>query len=186
MLSALQHVSDIPEDEIVATIYDLLIPLHASPSNPLTNPPTLQNGLAHLLAYPTSPTPLRLALRAHLRDAEDVVHVLKVLDAWLKRGIQFDVWELDGLQSASKKGKSVGVSASTGRKKVKGAGMIPALEHVRGLFLKTLQMLTFPWVLDHNVHSSYPRYTPPNTPATPPRARATSVYISESIASARA
>ncbi|KAG9077500.1 hypothetical protein FS749_010605 [Ceratobasidium sp. UAMH 11750] len=132
MLSALQHVSDIPEDEIVATIRDLLIPANDS-SNPLTNAPTLQNGLVHLLAYPTSPAPLRLALRAHLQDAEDIERVLKVIDAWLKRGLQFDVWELDGLQSVPGKpgkGKNVGVSASSGRKKVKGAGTIPALEHI--------------------------------------------------------
>ncbi|QRV72327.1 hypothetical protein RhiJN_00341 [Ceratobasidium sp. AG-Ba] len=132
MLSALQHVPDIPEDEIVATIHDLIIPLHSTPSEPLTNAPSLQNGLAHLLAYPTSPAPLRLALRTHLRDAEDVVHVLKVLDSWLKRGVSFDVWELEGLQAVNNggKGKSVGVSTGGGRKKVKGAGMIPALEHI--------------------------------------------------------
>ncbi|KAG9127735.1 hypothetical protein FRC07_010347 [Ceratobasidium sp. 392] len=134
MLSALQHVPDIPEDEIVATIQDLLIPQHANPSNPLTNGPTLQNGLAHLLAYPTSPAPLRLALRNHLRDAEDIERVLKIIDAWLKRGLQFDVWELDGLQAFTTtkpgKGKTVGVSTSSGRKKVKGAGMVPALEDI--------------------------------------------------------
>ncbi|KAG8740628.1 hypothetical protein FRC10_004086 [Ceratobasidium sp. 414] len=133
MLSALQHVSDIPEDEIVATIQDLLIPTHSDSSNPLTNAPTLQNGLTHLMAYPTSPAPLRLALRTHLRDAEDVERVLKVIDGWLKRGLQFDVWELDGLQTATSKpgkGKSVGVSTSSGRKKVKGAGTVPALEHL--------------------------------------------------------
>ncbi|CAE6471168.1 unnamed protein product [Rhizoctonia solani] len=136
MLSALQHVPDIPEDEIVATIRDLLIPLHpeGTSSSPILNTPPLQNALAHILAYPTSPTPLRLALRTHLRDGEDLVHVLKVLDAWLKRGLQFDVWELEGLQpegwAGSKTGKNVGVSAGTGKKKVKGAGMIPALEHI--------------------------------------------------------
>ncbi|KAH7344102.1 hypothetical protein B0J17DRAFT_714240 [Rhizoctonia solani] len=136
MLSALQHVPDIPEDEIVATIRDLLVPLHPEGTSvpPLSNAPPLQNALAHVLAYPTSPTPLRLALRTHLRDAEDLVHVLKVLDGWLKRGLQFDVWELEGLQpegwAGSKAGKSVGVSAGTGKKKVKGAGMIPALEHI--------------------------------------------------------
>lgn len=143
MLSALQHVPDIPEDEIIATIRDLLIPFHTDASTaptdpmqtPLTNPPTLQNGLAHIIAYPTSPAPLRLALRAHLRDAEDLVHVLKVLDAWLKRGLQFDVWELDGLQGAHKTGKNIGVSASSGRKKVKGAGLMPALEHVSTIIL---------------------------------------------------
>ncbi|ELU39688.1 hypothetical protein AG1IA_06280 [Rhizoctonia solani AG-1 IA] len=136
MLSALQHVPDIPEDEIVATIRDLLIPFHPEESSPprLMNIPPLQNALAHVLAYPTSPTPLRLALRTHLRDGEDLVHVLKVLDGWLKRGLDFDVWELEGLQpegwAGSKNGKSVGVSAGTGKKKVKGAGMIPALEHI--------------------------------------------------------
>ncbi|CUA77897.1 hypothetical protein RSOLAG22IIIB_06849 [Rhizoctonia solani] len=136
MLSALQHVPDIPEDEIVATIRDLLISLHpeGTSSPPLLNTPPLQNALAHVLAYPTSPTPLRLALRTHLRDGEDLVHVLQILDGWLKRGLQFDVWELDGLQpegwAGSKTGKSVGVSAGTGKKKVKGAGMIPALEHI--------------------------------------------------------
>ncbi|KAG8763518.1 hypothetical protein FRC12_008518, partial [Ceratobasidium sp. 428] len=134
MLSALQHVPDIPEDEIVATIQDLLIPLHTDSSNLLTNPPTLQNGLAHLLAYPTSPAPLRLALRNHLRNAEDIEHILKIIDAWLKRGLQFDVWELDGLQTSTAikpgKGKTVGVSAGSGRKKVKGAGTVPALEHI--------------------------------------------------------
>ncbi|CAE6365977.1 unnamed protein product [Rhizoctonia solani] len=136
MLSALQHVPDIPEDEIVATIRDLLIPLHpeGSSSPRLLNTPPLQNALAHVLAYPTSPTPLRLALKMHLRDGEDLVHVLKVLDGWLKRGLDFDVWELEGLQpegwAGSKTGKGVGVSAGTGKKKVKGAGMIPALEHI--------------------------------------------------------
>ncbi|CAE6477065.1 unnamed protein product [Rhizoctonia solani] len=136
MLSALQHVPDIPEDEIVATIRDLLIPLYpegASPS-PLLNAPPLQSALAHVLAYPTSPTPLRLALQTHLRDAEGLVRVLQVLDGWLKRGLQFDVWELEGLQpegwAGSKTGKSVGVSAGTEKKKVKGAGMVPALEHI--------------------------------------------------------
>ncbi|CAE6396633.1 unnamed protein product [Rhizoctonia solani] len=136
MLSALQHVPDIPEDEIVATVRDLLIPLHTEGvSSPrLLNTPPLQNALAHVLAYPTSSTPLRLALRTHLRDGEDLVHVLKVLDGWLKRGLDFDVWELEGLQpegwAGSKTGKSVGVSAGTGKKKIKGAGMIPALEHI--------------------------------------------------------
>ncbi|CAE7208021.1 unnamed protein product [Rhizoctonia solani] len=136
MLSALQQVPDIPEDEIVATIRDLLIPLHPEGASvpPLLNTPTLQNALAHVLAYPTSPTPLRLALRNHLRDGEDLVHVLKVLDGWLMRGLQFDVWELEGLQhegwAGSRTGKSGGVSAGTGKKKVKGAGMIPALEHI--------------------------------------------------------
>ncbi|CAE6445603.1 unnamed protein product [Rhizoctonia solani] len=136
MLSALQHVPDIPEDEIVATIRDLLVPLHPEGTSvsPLSNAPPLQNALAHVLAYPTSPTPLRLALRTHLKDGEDLVHVLKILDGWLKRGLQFDVWELEGLQpegwAGSKTGKSVGVSAGTGKKKVKGAGMIPALEHI--------------------------------------------------------
>lgn len=127
--SALQHVPDIPEDEIVATIRDLV-----HPSAPLSNAPRLRNALAHVLAYPTSPAPLRLALRAQLCDAEDLVHVLQVLDDWLKRGLQFDVWELDGLQAdgqaASKTGKTAGTSASTGKKKFKGAGTIPALEHV--------------------------------------------------------
>ncbi|KAJ1308334.1 hypothetical protein OPQ81_004044 [Rhizoctonia solani] len=136
MLSALQYVPDIPEDEIVATIRDLLIPLHpeGASSSPLLNTPPVQNALAHVLAYPTSPTPLRLALRTHLRDAEDLVHVLKVIDGWLQRGLQFDVWGLEGLQpegwAGSKTGKSTGVSAGTGKKKVKGAGMVPALEHI--------------------------------------------------------
>ncbi|KAG8763385.1 hypothetical protein FRC12_008572 [Ceratobasidium sp. 428] len=138
MLSALQHVPDIPEDEIIATIQDLLILSHTDSSNPLTNSPTLQNGLAHVLAYPTSPAPLRLALRNHLRDAEDIEHILKIIDAWLKRGLQFDVWELDGLQASTAikpgKGKTVGVSAGSGRKKVKGAGTVPALEHHSRLF----------------------------------------------------
>ncbi|QRW15753.1 hypothetical protein RhiXN_03754 [Rhizoctonia solani] len=105
MLSALQHVPDIPEDETVATIRDLLIPFHPEESSPprLMNTPPLQNALAHVLASSA-------------------------------RSKNFDVWELEGLQpegwAGSKNGKSVGVSAGTGKKKVKGAGMIPALEHI--------------------------------------------------------
>lgn len=53
------------------------------PNSPI---PTLPTFLALILSCTISATPLRLAMRAHLRGAEELVCVLKVLDGWLSQG----------------------------------------------------------------------------------------------------
>ena len=47
--------------------------------------PALPSFLALCVNYAASPGPLRVALRKHLPDAEDVVCVLEILDDWLER-----------------------------------------------------------------------------------------------------
>lgn len=48
--------------------------------------PTLPSFLALILSYTISTTPLRLALRTHLRGAQELVSVLKILDGWVGQG----------------------------------------------------------------------------------------------------
>ena len=47
--------------------------------------PALPGFLALCVNYAASPGPLRVALKKHLPDAEDVVCVLEILDGWLER-----------------------------------------------------------------------------------------------------
>ena len=47
--------------------------------------PALPAFLALCVNYAASPGPLRVALKKHLPDAEDIVCVLEILDGWLER-----------------------------------------------------------------------------------------------------
>ena len=47
--------------------------------------PTLEYCLLLTVGYPTSPAPLRLAMRRHLSEPENIVAVLEVLDGWLDK-----------------------------------------------------------------------------------------------------
>lgn len=47
--------------------------------------PTLPAFLLLCVNYAASPGPLRVALKKHLSDAEDVVYVLEILDGWLEK-----------------------------------------------------------------------------------------------------
>jgi len=45
--------------------------------------PSLPSFLSPCVSYATSPAPLRLAIRQHLSDAEDLTCVLEILSAWV-------------------------------------------------------------------------------------------------------
>ena len=45
--------------------------------------PSLASFLSSCVAYATSPAPLRLAIRQHLPDAEDLTCVLEILSGWI-------------------------------------------------------------------------------------------------------
>ena len=54
-------------------------------------PPPLPVLLAHVVTSPVSAPALRLAIRKHLRDAEDLTCVLQVLVGWLEAWTAQDV-----------------------------------------------------------------------------------------------
>ncbi|KZV76037.1 hypothetical protein PENSPDRAFT_646585 [Peniophora sp. CONT] len=87
---ALKTVIDIPESDFLAALRPVVV-AHVKSStgddemqvDGSLSPPALAPFLALVVAYPTSPAPLRLAIRRHLSAPENVVAVLEVLDGWL-------------------------------------------------------------------------------------------------------
>ena len=49
----------------------------------LSDQPALPSFLSSCISYATSPAPLRLAIKQHLADAEDLTCVLEVLSGWV-------------------------------------------------------------------------------------------------------
>jgi hypothetical protein len=90
---ALKNVIDITESDIMALL-KLAIDAHrrrdpnsmevdAAPAASSTAIPPLSTILAACIDYPTSPAALRVAFRQHLRDAEDVIAIMGVLENWI-------------------------------------------------------------------------------------------------------
>jgi hypothetical protein len=88
-------VFDISEVEIIALLQSV-VAQHRKNATVTTNDamqidsppsdlPSLASFLSSCVSYATSPTSLRLALRQHLPDADDLVCVLEVLSGWVAR-----------------------------------------------------------------------------------------------------
>jgi len=62
------------------------------------NPLTLAQVLGHVIAYPTSAPSLRLAIRQHFSQVEDVITLIKVINSWIfesaKKTIAIDLGDL--------------------------------------------------------------------------------------------
>ncbi|KAF7305181.1 hypothetical protein MKEN_01233300 [Mycena kentingensis (nom. inval.)] len=87
-----QTVIDITESDLVGVLRHVLeapYPAAAdamdvdSDSSSLGTVPTLPSFLTTLIMYPTAPTPLRIALHAHLTDPASIQTLLSQLDKWL-------------------------------------------------------------------------------------------------------
>lgn len=104
MLLALRYVSDIPESDLISFLHDILS-LNASETSPddamnvdsapstVPSPPTVSIVLSRCVAYTTSPPSLRLSLREHIKEPEQIDRVLRILldwlDAWCEKDERF-------------------------------------------------------------------------------------------------
>lgn len=103
-------------------------PVAVLPTEPVS--PSLQVILAALVAYPTSPSPLRLALRMHLTpNVSFVVSVLQTLSRWL------DGWFEMGLAAEVKEQKQKDQRPEEGFKVALLTRLMPPLANVRILAL---------------------------------------------------
>jgi len=95
---AFNAVSDISEGEIISLLQSVVAHHKISTSRPpgedamqidtppsLSPLPTLPTFLTSIISYPTSPFALRLAIRTHLPEADDLVCVLEILEEWMAR-----------------------------------------------------------------------------------------------------
>jgi hypothetical protein len=98
VLLALRTVRDIPELDMVALLHAVVVADRQAPLVDIdsmqvdvptapssTSIPSLIEFLAPCVSYTCSAPTLRIAFRQHLREAEDVLSVLSVLDDWLER-----------------------------------------------------------------------------------------------------
>lgn len=92
----MQTVSDISEADIIALLHRVVEAHRKSHSSSSvaenamevdfvsTDLPSLPAFLSQVVRYPMSSSALRVALRQHLADAEDLICVLTVLDVWIE------------------------------------------------------------------------------------------------------
>jgi hypothetical protein len=93
---AFNSVVDISEDEMISLAKALV----DKQREPQTDPeamdvdsnqgwtPTLSAYMLMCVSYPTSPAALRLAIRKHLPDAQDLILILELLDGWTVGGTE--------------------------------------------------------------------------------------------------
>jgi hypothetical protein len=91
----LRNTVDISEDQLLSLLVET-IQIHTSKSTTdemdvdhATNKKSsrtlpLSQVLGHIVAYPTSAPPMRVAIRRHLKQAEDVLEILKIIDRWME------------------------------------------------------------------------------------------------------
>ncbi len=106
MLRALEVIPDISEDELargLRVILDVsveqqsgdttLTQLDGRNTTYLANPELdtlLQSYLGRLIAYPSSPSLLRMAIRNHMNNPEHLTHTLTILSCWISSYIERD------------------------------------------------------------------------------------------------
>jgi hypothetical protein len=89
----LEHVLDIPENDVILAL-KVVVSQHRNMNDGVslsmqvdadtdTQPPTLPHFLSACVKYAMSPAALRLALHDHLREGEDIVCILEVIESWL-------------------------------------------------------------------------------------------------------
>lgn len=96
IMLAFNSVVDISEDEMISLAKALV----DKQREPQTDPeamdvdsnqgwtPTLSAYMLMCVSYPTSPAALRLAIRKHLPDAQDLILILELLDGWTVGGTE--------------------------------------------------------------------------------------------------
>ncbi|KAH8096702.1 hypothetical protein BXZ70DRAFT_331420 [Cristinia sonorae] len=92
MLLSLKNVIDIPETHLTTFLHDVIVSkskaqdgddsMQVDSSSAVTSLPNLQDLLALCVTYPTSAPAMRVAIRKHLREADELVTILKVLVKW--------------------------------------------------------------------------------------------------------
>lgn len=120
----------------------------------------LASFLALVVGYPTSPAPLRLAIRRYLPEPENIVAVLDVLDGWLAKTFTS---ERPLFASEDKANTTV--------------DDLPPVEKVRRVFSGPETILTFCLTLDHRICSDNPRCILPGATAVSSRARSATASI---------
>ena len=86
----MEHVLDIPENDVIMAL-KVVVSQHRNNNDGSmqvdadtdTGPPTLPHFLSACVKYAMSPAALRLALHDHLREGEDIVCVLEVIESWI-------------------------------------------------------------------------------------------------------
>lgn len=93
---ALTTVADISEDELMASA-KFLIGRQRRSENAMDVDasegyvPPIWTYLFACVSYPFSAAPLRLAIRKHLPDAQDLVVVLEILENWIQGGTEHEM-----------------------------------------------------------------------------------------------
>ena len=95
---ALGHVRDVTEDDLMSTLQHVVSHhrSRASDGDAMqvdevgtgtgsmdTGVPTIPTFLSWCVTYKTSPSTLRMAIRKHLQDADDLVCLLEVIEGWI-------------------------------------------------------------------------------------------------------
>lgn len=110
IISALEHVVSYHRSQSPARTRDtdnadaMQIDSNIAEASP-TDIPTLPDFLSYVISYPTSPAPLRLAIHEHLRDTNDLVSVLNVIEGWM------DQWSKAPVQLLPLKKKATSIKS---------------------------------------------------------------------------
>ena len=78
--------------------------MQTDPPSPSSEQPSLSTYLTTLISYPTSTAPLRLAIRRHLGDVEDVVCLMDIMDEWIEGWAQEEVMLLPPATTRDERG----------------------------------------------------------------------------------
>ena len=93
---ALTTVADVSEDELMASA-KFLVDRQRRSENAMDvdvsegYAPPLWSYLFACLSYPFSAAPMRLAIRKHLPDAQDLVMILEILENWIQGGTEHEM-----------------------------------------------------------------------------------------------
>ncbi|KAG1891199.1 hypothetical protein F4604DRAFT_1989301, partial [Suillus subluteus] len=96
IMLSFNSVVDISEDEMISLAKALVDKQRQSQTDPEVMDvdsnkawtPTLSAYMLMCVSYPTSPAALRLAIRKHLPDAQDLISILELLDGWTIGGTE--------------------------------------------------------------------------------------------------
>ncbi|KAG2078131.1 hypothetical protein BDR04DRAFT_1226911 [Suillus decipiens] len=96
IMLSFNSVVDISEDEMISLVKVLVDKQRESQTDPEAMhvdsnkawTPTLSTYMLMCVSYPTSPAAMRLAIRKHLPDAQDLILILELLDGWTIGGTE--------------------------------------------------------------------------------------------------
>ena len=113
---ALTTVTDISEDELMSSAKSLIDKQHRNENAMDVDTsegyvPPLWTYLSACVSYPFSAAPMRLAIRKHLPDAQDLIPVLEVLESWLQGGTEHEMEALLKSVATATKAASSGANS---------------------------------------------------------------------------